>query len=64
MAAFIKSLLSRNNFEDVIAIFCCYGKGSNASEADEKITKDANKLNGIANHMAAWLFNKKCFNIF
>ena len=37
MVAFCKELLCENNFMTVLAIFCCYDYGANASEAVQKI---------------------------
>ena len=35
-----EELLSENDFEAVLATFCCYGYGANASEAVQKIATD------------------------
>ena len=40
MAAFSDDFLCGNDFEAVLAIFCCHGYGANASEAVEKIATD------------------------
>ena len=40
MVSFIEEFLSENDFEAVLANFCCYDYGTNASEAVEKITTD------------------------
>ena len=40
MPAFSKKFLSQNEFEGVLAFFCCYDYGANASEAVEKIAAD------------------------
>ena len=40
MAAFSEDFLSADDFEAVLAIFCCYEYGINASEAVEKIATD------------------------
>ena len=37
---FCEELLSENNFEAVLATFCCYDFGANASEAIQKISTD------------------------
>ena len=37
MAAFKDDFVRGDDFEAVLAIFCCYDYGSNASEAVEKI---------------------------
>ena len=37
---FFEELLSKNDFEAVLAIFCCYEHGANASEAVQKIAAD------------------------
>ena len=37
---FCEELLSENGFEAVLATFCCYEYGANASEAVQKIAKD------------------------
>ena len=36
--SFCEELLSENDFEAVLANFCCYGYGANASEAVQKIS--------------------------
>ena len=36
--SFCEELLSENNFEAVLANFCCYDCGANASEAVQKIS--------------------------
>ena len=38
--SFYDELLSQNDFETVLATFCCYNYGANASEAVQKITAD------------------------
>ena len=40
MVAFFEELLSENDFEAVLATFCCYDYGANASEAVQKIATD------------------------
>ena len=40
MAASSENFLSENDFEAVLATFCCYGYGANPSEADERIVTD------------------------
>ena len=40
MAAFSQDFLSEDDFEDVIAIFCSYDYGANASDAVEKVSID------------------------
>ena len=35
-----EELLSENDFEAVLATFCCYGYGANASDAVQKIATD------------------------
>ena len=35
-----EKVLSENNFEAVLATFCCYDCGANASEVVQKITID------------------------
>ena len=40
MAAFTEKFLSGDEFEAVLAIFCCYEYGTNATETVEKITTD------------------------
>ena len=42
MAAFREDFLSEDEFEAVLATFCCYDYGANASEAVEKIATDQN----------------------
>ena len=37
---FNQELLSENDFEAVLATFCCYDHGVKASEAVQKIAKD------------------------
>ena len=37
---FCEELLSENNFEAVLATFCCYDYGANASEPVQKIARD------------------------
>ena len=37
---FCDGLLSENDSEAILATFCCYGYGTNASEAVQKITTD------------------------
>ena len=37
---FWKELLSGNDFESVLATFCCYDHGTKTSEAIQKIDKD------------------------
>ena len=37
---FCEELLSENDFEAVLATFCCYDHGAKASEAVQKITTD------------------------
>ena len=37
MAAFSEDFISKDDFESVFATFCCYGYGTNSSEAVEKI---------------------------
>ena len=37
---FSEELLSENDFETILAMFCCYGYGTNASEAVQKIATD------------------------
>ena len=37
MVAFVRNLLSENDFEGILVNFCCYEYGTNASEAVEKI---------------------------
>ena len=37
---FYEELLSKNDFEAVLATFCCYDYGANASEALQKIATD------------------------
>ena len=37
---FCEELLSENNFEAVLATFCCYGHGAKTSEAVQKIATD------------------------
>ena len=37
---FCEDLLSENDFEAVVATFCCYDYGAKASEAVQKITAD------------------------
>ena len=37
---FCERLLSENDFEAVLATFCCYDYGANASEAVQKIATD------------------------
>ena len=39
-SGFCEELLSENNFEAVLATFCCYDYGDNASEAVQKIATD------------------------
>ena len=39
---FCEELLSENDFEVVLATFCCYEYGANASEAVQKIATDQN----------------------
>ena len=46
MAAYSEDFLNKDDFEDFLAIFCCYDYCVNASEAVEKIAtnqKDYNK---------------------
>ena len=46
MAAYSEDFLNKDDFEDFLAIFCCYDHCVNASEAVEKIAtnqKDYNK---------------------
>ena len=38
--SFCKELLNENDFEAVLATFCCYDQGANASEAVQKIATD------------------------
>ena len=38
--AYCKELLSENDFEAVLAFFCCYDYGANVSEAVQKIATD------------------------
>ena len=38
--AFCEEFLSENDFEAVLASFCCYDYGANASEAVQKIAAD------------------------
>ena len=37
---FCKELVSENDFEAILATFCCYDYGANASEAVQKIATD------------------------
>ena len=37
---FCEELLSENDFEAVLATFCCYDYGANASDAVQKIAAD------------------------
>ena len=37
---FCEELLSENDFEAVLAFFCCYDYGANASETVQKIATD------------------------
>ena len=37
---FCEELLSENDFEAVLATFCCYDHGANSSEAVQKIVTD------------------------
>ena len=37
---FCGELLSENDFDAVLATFCCYDHGANASQAIQKITTD------------------------
>ena len=37
---FCEEFLNENNFEAVLASFCCYDYGANNSEAVQKITTD------------------------
>ena len=39
-SGFSEEFLSENYFEVVLAAFCCYDYGANASEAIQKITTD------------------------
>ena len=38
--SFCEELISDNDFEAVLATFCCYGYGANNSEAVQKIATD------------------------
>ena len=40
MGAFSEDFLSEDDFEAVLATFCCYDYGANSSEAVEKIATD------------------------
>ena len=40
MVAFVKNFSVRMTFEAVLAFFCCYDYGANASEAVQKIATD------------------------
>ena len=40
MVAFCEVLLNENDFDAVLAFFCCYDHGLNASEAVQKIARD------------------------
>ena len=40
MAAFSKDALSGDDFEVVLATFCCYDYGANSSDVVEKIATD------------------------
>ena len=40
MVVFVRNLLGENEFEAVLAIFCCYDHGAKTSEAVQKITTD------------------------
>ena len=40
MAAVSEEFFSENDFEAVVATFCCYDYGANASEAIERIATD------------------------
>ena len=44
--AFGEELLSENDFEAVLANFCCYDYGANASEAVQKIATDQKDYQG------------------
>ena len=41
---FCEELLNENDFEAVLATFCCYDHGAKASEAVQKITTDQKKV--------------------
>ena len=40
MAASSENVLSEDDFNAVLATFCCYGYGADPSEADKKIVTD------------------------
>ena len=40
MAAFSQDFLNEDDFEDVLATFCCYDQSGNAFEATENIARD------------------------
>ena len=44
MAAFSEEFLSENDFETVLATFCCYDHGTNASEAQLRRSLQIKKI--------------------
>ena len=58
--AYCKELLSENDFEAVLAIFCCYDQGGKAFEAVQKIAIDyryrvSQKYYNLLNSQNGWL---------
>ena len=51
---FCQELLSETNFEAVLATFCCYEYGANASEAVQNIARDQKELLVCSNFMSSW----------
>ena len=47
---FCEELLRENDFEAVLASFCCYDYGDNASEAVQKSTTDRNDYHNCSSH--------------
>ena len=58
---FCKELLSKNNFEAVLATFCCYDHGAKASEEVQKIATDQKKYRKCSLCVIIYIFKKYIF---
>ena len=48
---FCEELLSENDFEAVLATFCCYDHGANASEAFQKIATNQKEYHKCSSYI-------------
>ena len=56
--SFCEEFISENDFEAVLATFCCYEYGSNASEAVQKITADQKDYHKCSLCVIVWWIAK------